>query len=117
MDFGLWTLDQSTSEFQVDFDTGGSFARRRAELLPDGAYLFEDELEVGATVTTTIITCAAWLLELYELHSEIGFNIHPVLLGSGIPLFHEMNRQINLELLDCKPFKNGCVYVSYRVKH
>ncbi|HEY0320443.1 MAG TPA: dihydrofolate reductase family protein [Pyrinomonadaceae bacterium] len=52
-----------------------------------------------------------------DLIDEIGFNIHPVLLGQGIPLFHEMNHQINLELLDCKPFKNGCVYVSYRVKH
>jgi len=52
-----------------------------------------------------------------KLIDEIGFNIHPVLLGSGIPLFHEMKRQINLELLDCKRFKNGCVYVSYRVKH
>jgi len=52
-----------------------------------------------------------------KLIDEIGFNIHPVLLGSGIPLFHEMNRQINLELLDCKPFKNGCVLVTYRVKH
>ncbi len=51
-----------------------------------------------------------------DLIDEIGFNIHPVLLGSGIPLFHEMKRQINLELLDCKCFKNGCVYVSYRVK-
>ena len=51
-----------------------------------------------------------------DLIDEIGFNIHPVLLGQGIPLFHEMNRQINLELLECKPFKNGCVYVSYRVK-
>jgi dihydrofolate reductase len=52
-----------------------------------------------------------------DLIDEIGFNIHPVLLGSGIPLFHEMTRQINLELLECKRFKNGCVYVSYRVKH
>jgi len=52
-----------------------------------------------------------------KLIDEIGFNIHPVLLGSGIPLFHQMNRQINLQLLDCKPFKNGCVYVLYRVKH
>jgi dihydrofolate reductase len=51
-----------------------------------------------------------------ELIDEIGFNIHPVLLGSGIPLFHEMKRQIDLELLDCQPFTNGCVYVSYRVK-
>jgi dihydrofolate reductase len=47
---------------------------------------------------------------------EIGFNIHPVLLGSGIPLFHEMNRQIDLELIECRPFKNGCVYVLYKVK-
>ena len=52
-----------------------------------------------------------------NLIDEIGFNIHPVLLGSGIPLFHEMKRQINLELLDCKTFKNGCVLVTYRVKH
>jgi dihydrofolate reductase len=51
------------------------------------------------------------------LIDEIGFNIHPVLLGSGIPLFHTMSRQIDLELIECKPFKNGCVMVSYRVKH
>jgi dihydrofolate reductase len=51
------------------------------------------------------------------LIDEIGFNIHPVLLGAGIPAFHPMSRQIDLELLDCKPFKNGCVMVSYRVKH
>ncbi len=52
-----------------------------------------------------------------NLIDEIGFNIHPVRLGSGVPLFHEMNHQIDLELLECKPFKNGCVYVYYRVKH
>jgi len=51
------------------------------------------------------------------LIDEIGFNIHPVLLGSGIPLFHEMKHQIDLELIDCKPLKNGCLMVSYRVKH
>lgn len=51
-----------------------------------------------------------------RLIDEVGFNIHPVLLGSGIPLFHEMTRQIDLELLECRPFKNGCVLVKYRVK-
>jgi dihydrofolate reductase len=50
------------------------------------------------------------------LIDEIGLNIHPVLLGSGIPLFHEMSRQINLELLESQTFKNGCVCVRYRVK-
>jgi len=52
-----------------------------------------------------------------DLIDEIGFNIHPVLLGSGIPVFHEMKRQIDLELTDCKAFKNGTLLVSYRVRH
>lgn len=52
-----------------------------------------------------------------ELIDEIGFNIHPVLLGSGVPLYHTMNKQIDMELKECRPFMNGCVYVTYRVKH
>jgi len=51
-----------------------------------------------------------------DLIDELGFNIHPVLLGSGIPLYYEMKRQINLELLNCRTLKNGCVVVTYRVK-
>jgi len=51
------------------------------------------------------------------LIDEIGFNIHPVLLGSGIPLFYGMDRQIDLERIECQAFKNGCVYVKYRVKN
>ena len=52
-----------------------------------------------------------------DLIDEIGFNIHPVLLGSGIPLFYEMSRQIDLELKECRQLSGGCVLVSYAVKH
>ena len=52
-----------------------------------------------------------------KLIDEVGLNIHPVLLGAGIPLFHRMKRQINLELRECRQFKNGCVLVRYRVKY
>ncbi len=51
-----------------------------------------------------------------NLIDEVGVNIHPVLLGSGIPLFHEMSHQIDLELIECTTFKNGCVSATYRVK-
>ncbi len=51
------------------------------------------------------------------LIDEIGVNIHPGLLGSGIPLFHPMGRQINLELKECRAFMNGCVSVTYCVRH
>jgi dihydrofolate reductase len=47
---------------------------------------------------------------------EVGVNIHPVLLGSGIPLFLPMSRQIDLELIESRVLKNGCVYLLYRVK-
>lgn len=43
-------------------------ARRKTELLPDGALLFEDEFTGGA-IDTTLITCTGWLLELHELTS------------------------------------------------
>jgi dihydrofolate reductase len=51
-----------------------------------------------------------------NLIDEVGVNIHPVLLGSGIPLFHEISHQIDLELIECNRFKNGCLSVTYRVK-
>ena len=52
-----------------------------------------------------------------DLIDEVVLNIHPVLLGSGIPLFHEMKRQIDLKLLDCRILKGGYLVASYRVKH
>jgi len=51
-----------------------------------------------------------------DLIDEVGLNIHPVLLGSGIPLFYEMPRQIDLELIKCQELSNGCVILTYRVK-
>jgi len=50
------------------------------------------------------------------LIDEIRLNIHPLLLGSGIPLFHPMTGQIKLELLESRQFSNGCVLVRYGLK-
>jgi dihydrofolate reductase len=52
-----------------------------------------------------------------DLIDEVGVNIHPVILGSGIPLFYEMSRQIDLELIKNQQLSNGCVVLTYRVKH
>jgi dihydrofolate reductase len=51
------------------------------------------------------------------LIDEFGINIHPLLLGSGIPLFGEMKKKIELELRECKQLKNGCVVLRYDVVH
>ena len=52
-----------------------------------------------------------------DLIDELLWNVHPVLLGSGIPLYHEMSRQIDLELKECRQLSKGCVLLSYNVKH
>lgn len=52
-----------------------------------------------------------------NLVDEISIAVQPVLLGSGIPLFPEIGKQIDLQLIECKPYKNGVVSLSYRVKN
>jgi dihydrofolate reductase len=47
---------------------------------------------------------------------EVGCNIHPVLLGSGVPLFVDSGRRVSLELKECRALEGGCVYATYRVK-
>ena len=48
------------------------------------------------------------------LIDEIGFNIHPVLLGSGIPLFADLPQPLHLELASTTPFRAGAVAYVYR---
>ena len=51
-----------------------------------------------------------------DLIDEVVLNVHPVILGSGIPLFPRIERQINLELFKVKRLKNSCIVLSYRVQ-
>ncbi|HMF55564.1 MAG TPA: dihydrofolate reductase family protein [Pyrinomonadaceae bacterium] len=51
-----------------------------------------------------------------HLIDEIILSVHPIILGSGIPLFRKADEQIDLELLKSKAFKSGLVQLHYRVK-
>jgi dihydrofolate reductase len=92
--------------------------QKHVEVVSSDAVKFMKQLKKGDGKDICVMGGGELARSLFDadLIDEIGFNLHPVLLGSGIPLFHEMKRQIDLELLECKPFQNGCVYVSYRVK-
>ena len=52
-----------------------------------------------------------------DLIDEVGLNVHPVLLGAGIPLFTDAGRRVPLELISSRCIAGGCVYSTYRVKH
>jgi dihydrofolate reductase len=49
------------------------------------------------------------------LVDEIGFSIHPVLLGGGVPALCPMTRRVELELIEARPIAKGCVVVRYQV--
>lgn len=48
---------------------------------------------------------------------EVGLNVHPVLLGSGVPLFVDSGRQTDLELVASRTMEQGCLDLRYRVRH
>jgi dihydrofolate reductase len=51
-----------------------------------------------------------------DIIDEVAVNIHPVLLGAGVPLFLPMRKQVDLELAEHQVLKDGCVFLRYRVK-
>jgi dihydrofolate reductase len=49
------------------------------------------------------------------LVDKIGLNIHPILLGSGIPTFRDFGHRIKLTLTECRTLEGGCVLANYNV--
>lgn len=47
---------------------------------------------------------------------EVGWNIHPVLLGGGVPMYPEGVTPVRLELRDSRVIDGGCLLANYRVK-
>ena len=46
---------------------------------------------------------------------EIGFNIHPLLLGDGTPMLRPMEHRVALELIESRTIAKGRVFVRYKV--
>jgi dihydrofolate reductase len=52
-----------------------------------------------------------------DLVDQIGLNIHPILLGSGIPTFRDPGHRVKLTLTECRTIEGGCVLAYYNVLH
>jgi dihydrofolate reductase len=50
-----------------------------------------------------------------SLIDEIGVNIHPILLGSGIPAFRDPGHRVKLTLRGCRSIEGGCILANYKV--
>ncbi|HCF26646.1 MAG TPA: deaminase [Cyanobacteria bacterium UBA11049] len=54
---------------------------------------------------------------LFPAIDEMILKMHPILLGSGIPLFSGTIPLTSLELTDSKIYKNGFMLLHYQVNH
>ena len=51
------------------------------------------------------------------LVDEVGFSIHPVLLGAGVPALRDPGHRVKLILDECRSMDGGCILARYSVKH
>ena len=63
----------------------------------------------GAGLTTSLINLG--------LVDEMSLAIHPILLGSGKPLFKDISNRIKLILLDTKTYSTGLVSLTYSLRN
>ena len=61
----------------------------------------------GAALTASLMNAG--------LVDEIGMAVHPIILGSGKPLFSNIKQRVHLQLTDSKTYNTGLVYLTYDV--
>lgn len=61
----------------------------------------------GASLTSSLLNLG--------LVDEISLAVHPIILGAGKPLFIDINKRIELNLIDHKTYSSGLVSLTYSV--
>jgi dihydrofolate reductase len=91
----------------------------RARLIRDDATAFVRDLKKQAGRGICVMGGGDLARSLFEadLIDEVGLNIHPVLLGGGIPMFPAPGPRVSLRLLTSRVLSGGCVLANFRVQH
>ena len=63
----------------------------------------------GGELAQTLLTAG--------LVDEVGLNIHPILLGAGVPVFRDPGHRVALTLSECRQIDGGCILATYTVVH
>lgn len=87
-----------------------------AELVREDAADFVRRLKAGAGGTILVMGGGELGSALIEagLVDELGLNVHPLLLGGGVPAFRPMGRRVPYELAEARAMAKGCVLLRYR---
>ena len=88
-----------------------------AHLVSGDAGAFVRDLKAGAGKDICVMGGSTLARSLFAagVIDEVGLNIHPVLLGTGVPFFLDAGR-ISLELREQRAISGGCVLLTYQVR-
>ena len=83
-----------------------------AELVRDDAADFVHDLKSEKGKGICVMGGAELARSLFEANviDEVGMNVHPVLLGVGVPMFLDPRHRVALELIESRTIDGGCVY-------
>lgn len=88
-----------------------------AELVREDAAGFVRTLKAAEGGDIIVMGGGALASSLIEagLVDELGLNVHPILLGDGIPFFRPMVRRVEAMLVEARPIAKECVLLRYRL--
>lgn len=91
----------------------------RARLVKDDATAFVRDLKKQTGRGICVMGGGELARSLFaaDLVDEVGLNIHPILLGGGIPMFPAPGPRVSLKLLSSRVLSGGCVLANFRVQH
>ena len=96
------TLKKSAGETEIVKGDIGEQVRKIKMMEGKDIWLFG-----GASLTASLMN--------EGLVDELALAVHPVLLGSGKPLFQGIKGRVKTELIDVKTYSSGLAMLNYRV--
>jgi dihydrofolate reductase len=89
-----------------------------AELIRDNAAEFVDQLKHSPGREICLMGGGELAQSLFAagLVDKVGLNVHPVMLGSGVPVFRDPGHRVHLHLTGCRSLDGGCVFTTYDVR-
>jgi dihydrofolate reductase len=88
-----------------------------AELVRTDAAEFVRRLKQGPGGEICLVGGGEFATALFaaNLVDRVGLNIHPILLGAGIPTFRDAGHRVQLKLTENRTIAGGCIVAYYDV--
>ena len=114
----VWSMHITTKDFCIYAKVFKKEKRKK----DDNVHFIEDVIEFAKELVQSPgkdiwLVGGAEIISIFlntEMINEIILSMHPIVLGRGIPLFKNLQRQLNLKLVKSIPYQNGLMQLYYK---